>query len=312
MNGFIANTDLDWHARLLAQARTALPHEEVNFWRPSTRPFKSLLPGEPFLFRLKSPANAIGGVGFFQTDSVLPVWLAWETFGLANGVANLREFEDRLRGIRTRNRMEPGGELTIGCTLLVDPVFFEEHEWVRLPSDWKVRTVGGKAYDLATGEGARVWRNCLERLSRRLPPLAADAPPTDDRYGTPQLVRPRLGQGGFRVSVMDAYGRACAVTTEHSLPVLDAAHIRPYADHGDHDVRNGLLLRSDIHRLFDRGYVTVTPDLVFKVSPRLRDDYANGKTYYALEDRRIVVPGDSRFAPSPDALAWHAEERFLR
>ncbi len=311
MNGFIANTDLDWHARLLARARTGRPHEEVNFWRPSIRPFKPLLPGEPVLFRLKSPVNAIGGVGFFQTWSALPLWLAWETFGLANGVGSLHAFEQRLRNIRARNRMEPGGQLSIGCILLVDPVFFEEDEWVRLPSDWKLRTVTGKSYDLMKGEGARVWRDCLERLSRRLPPLAADAPPPGDRFGTPQLVRPRLGQGGFRVSVMDAYGRACAVTTEHSLPVLDAAHIRPYAEHGDHDVRNGLLLRSDIHRLFDRGYVTVTPDRVFKVSPRLRHDYANGKTYYALDGRRILVPGDPRFAPSRDALAWHAEERFL-
>lgn len=70
MNGFIANTDLDWHARLLAQAGTGRPHDEVSFWRPSTRPFKSLLPGEPFLFRLKSPANAIGGVGLARRGAV--------------------------------------------------------------------------------------------------------------------------------------------------------------------------------------------------------------------------------------------------
>lgn len=312
MNGFIANTDLDWHALLLAQSRSVRPLEEVNFWRPSTRPFKSLLPGEPVLFRLKSPVNAIGGVGFFQTFSALPLWLAWETFGMANGVTSLAELEQRLRTIRARNRMERRTQISIGCTLLVDPVFFEEHEWVRLPADWKMRTVTGKTYDLATGEGARVWRDCLERLSLRLPPVAANEPSRRDRFGTPQLVRPRLGQGGFRVSVMDAYGRACAITTEHSLPVLDAAHIRPYGEHGEHDVRNGLLLRSDIHRLFDRGYVTVTPELRFQVSPRLRDDYDNGKTYYDLHDRPIVVPRDPRFAPSADALAWHATERFLR
>ncbi len=54
------------------------------------------------------------------------------------------------------------------------------------------------------------------------------------RYGTPATYLPRLGQGIFRVQVLDAYGRACAVTGEHSLPVLDAAHIRPYGQGGEH------------------------------------------------------------------------------
>ena len=55
------------------------------------------------------------------------------------------------------------------------------------------------------------------------------------RYGAPQLVSPRLGQGIFRGAVMDAYGRACAVTQEHSLPALEASHIQPYAKDGPHD-----------------------------------------------------------------------------
>ena len=81
------------------------------------------------------------------------------------------------------------------------------------------------------------------------------------------------GQGIFRIGVTDAYDRACAVTTEHSLPVLEAAHIRPYSEGGEHRVSNGLLLRSDIHRLFDKGYVTVTPDYRFLLSQRLKQDF---------------------------------------
>jgi hypothetical protein len=73
-------------------------------------------------------------------------------------------------------------------------------------------------------------------------------------------VRQRLGQGAFRVLVTDAYERRCAVTGEKALPVLQAAHIRPVTKEGTHQLDNGLLLRSDIHALFDQGYVTVTPD----------------------------------------------------
>ena len=312
MRGFIANTDLDWHALLLGCAQRGAPREEVNFWRPSVgAAFKALAPGEPLLFRLKSPVNMIGGFGFFQGYAQLPVWLAWETFGVGNGVPDLAAFDERLRDIRRRNRMDPRAELQIGCILLVDPVFFDEPSWVPLPSDWKLRTVSGKGYDLSKGEGARVWRACMEQLALRRAPLVADAPPPPDRYGTPQWVRPRLGQGGFRVAVTDAYDRACAVTTEHSLPVLEAAHIRPYAEAGGHEVQNGLLLRSDVHRLFDRGYVTVTPDYRFRVSARLREDYANGRTYYALDGKPIAMPRDGRLAPSREALRWHGERVFL-
>ena len=123
-------------------------------------------------------------------------------------------------------------------------------------------------------------------------------------------MRPRLGQGAFRVAVTDAYGRSCAVTREHSLPVLEAPHIQPYAQGGAHDVRNGLLLRSDLHRLFDVGYVTVTPELRLEVSPRLRGDFANGRTDYPLHGSAVVVPPHQRSRPDPGLLRWHNESVY--
>jgi putative restriction endonuclease len=119
------------------------------------------------------------------------------------------------------------------------------------------------------------------------------------------LVRPRLGQGTFRVAVMDAYGRTCAVTGEHSLPALEAAHIRSYTSAGPHEVKNGLLLRADFHRLFDQGYVTVSSDYRLQVSPRLKLDYQNGRSYYPFDDTPIRVPDDERLRPDPEYLAWH-------
>jgi len=313
MRGFIANTDGGWFHLLLQPQDPGKSPEEVNFWRPSETNFRALHSGEPFLFRLKAPDNAIGGFGFFERFSILPVWLAWDAFESANGVASLAEFEDRLRRIRARNRIDARGELRIGCILLSQPVFFDREEWVRLPADWGPRTQFGKGYDLGSGEGERVWRDCLERLSIRHAEaiVARDALHPEDRYGAPVPVKPRLGQAGFRIAVLEAYGRSCAVTTEHSLPVLEAAHIRPYAKDGDHDVRNGLLLRTDIHRLFDRGYVTITPDHRFAVSPRLREDYANGRTYYGLEGQRVQLPAAEQERPSRVGLAWHGEHVFL-
>jgi putative restriction endonuclease len=124
------------------------------------------------------------------------------------------------------------------------------------------------------------------------------------------MFRPRLGQGTFRITVTDAYGRACAVTREHSLPALDAAHIRSYREDGPHDPRNGILLRADFHRLFDQGYITVTPGHRLEVSNRLRQDYENGRTYYPFHGSPLVLPNDSAFHPAKEYLEWHNNELY--
>jgi putative restriction endonuclease len=123
-------------------------------------------------------------------------------------------------------------------------------------------------------------------------------------------VEPRLGQGTFRVAVTAAYGGACAVSGEHSLPALEAAHIRPFGDNGPHHVRNGLLLRADIHRLFDKGYVTVTPDHRFVVSGRLAQEWENGKIYYAKDGSEIALPHSRGDWPDSELLRWHNEHVF--
>lgn len=130
------------------------------------------------------------------------------------------------------------------------------------------------------------------------------------RFGEPQLIRPRLGQGAFRVLVTDSYNRRCAITQERTLPALEAAHIRPYGDGGEHKAQNGLLLRRDIHSLFDAGYVTVTPDLRFEVSRRIKEEFDNGRHYYELHGKPIVAPEDTSRRPDSGALRWHNENAY--
>lgn len=68
----------------------------------------------------------------------------------------------------------------------------------------------------------------------------------------------------------------CCKTGVRTRPILEVAH----ADEGPHAIANGLLLRSDLHTLFDRGYVTVTPDLRVEVSHRIREEFQDGHEYY--------------------------------
>jgi putative restriction endonuclease len=91
---------------------------------------------------------------------------------------------------------------------------------------------------------------------------------------------------------------------------LEAAHIRPYGFGGSHSPANGLLLRQDFHTLFDRGYLTVTPDRHIEVSSRIKDEFNNGKEYYALHGREIRVPQAPDRQPSSELLQWHNEHVF--
>lgn len=164
-----------------------------------------------------------------------------------------------------------------------------------------------KTYNTGDADGLALWDAVHERLSRLEFPGVAEVPA---RFGEPQLIRPRLGQGAFRVLVTDTYNRRCAITQERTLPALEAAHIRPYGDGGEHDARNGLLLRRDIHSLFDAGYVTVTPDLHVEVSRRIKEEFDNGQHYYELHGKPIFEPDDILRRPDPEALRWHNEQAF--
>ena len=306
MLGLIAVTDFDWFQFLSQQPSL----DEVNFWRPSdTRIPRQLKPGMPVLFKLRKRHGAwIVGFGVFARHDLKPAWLVWECFLERNGAASFEEMRTRIERLRHEGGATGlrSGDYEIGCLMLAQPVFFGRDHWILPPQGWPENAVQGKTYDLSMGEGARVWNECLAHAT--LAPA-----PTDEealRYGAEQLIKPRLGQGIFRLAVTDAYGSACAVTSEHSLPALEAAHIRPYADGGPHEISNGLLLRSDIHRLFDRGYVGVTPEFRFVVSRQLKADFSNGKSYYPLHEQSISLPSAADERPSPDLLRWRMEHLF--
>jgi putative restriction endonuclease len=195
----------------------------------------------------------------------------------------------------------------IGCILLEQPFFFRKDEWIQSPANWSPNIVRGKGYDTTTGEGKRVWDAVLLRLRAMRVPMIEEQ---IRRYGSPVLVTPRLGQGSFRIMVTDAYSRRCAVTNERTLPALDAVHIKPYVENGPHDVSNGILFRSDIHKLFDNGYVTVTNDYRFEVSRRIKEEFENGRDYYALNGKPLMVPSAHMLKPDTAYIRWHNERIY--
>jgi len=307
VKAFAAITDGDWFRFLQSQREL----EEVNFWQPrGNRRFTALTSGQPFLFKLHAPDNFIAGGGFFAHSSLLPVSLAWDAFMEKNGAVSLPDMRRRVEKYR-RVTSDPHLDYTVGCLILRDPFFFDRGDWVPVPADFQRQTVQGKSYDLREEPGRSLWAAVQERLRRGAGGTSAvihEGP----MYGDPRLIRSRLGQGTFRVVVTDIYQRRCAMTGEKALPVLQAAHIRPVGEGGTHRIDNGLLLRSDVHTLFDRGYVSVAPNLRVRVSRRLRTDFNNGEHYYRLNDSPLFLPLAEIDRPAREFLEWHRDVKFLK
>ncbi|MBM4361658.1 MAG: HNH endonuclease [Deltaproteobacteria bacterium] len=314
---FVANTDREWFDFLSGRA-TGGRVDEVNFWLPkAVTPMRAMRPGEPVFFRLKKPDYAIAGYGFFAHFEVLDLHTAWATFGWKNGDPDKRRFFARIGGYRGLDLLRSGVRVDpLGCTVLREATFWPEARWIPWGADegWAPNIVQGKT----ERDPARVelLTACLREDSRPVPedlvdrfvPLEVDA-----RELVLREVTTREGQGAFRLRLMRAYDGQCAITGEHTAPVLDAAHIQPYLGPGSNHVQNGLLLTKEFHALFDEGYVGVTPDYEVRVSDRLRADYQNGRRYYPYDKERLIrLPDDPALAPSRDALAWHFERVFKK
>jgi putative restriction endonuclease len=312
MRLFVAVTDSDWF--FLHASRQNV--DEVNFWRPSPEVgFRALLPGEPLLFKLHAPENFIVGGGFFTKFIQLPVNLAWDSFREANGVSSLEEMRERIAYYR-RSPIAPGENPKIGCIMLAEPFFWPREAWIASPSDFKLNTVQGKGYETETGTGRALWDALTERIERfqstqLLPNTATLAAIESNGCGKPRITLPRLGQGLFRVLLTDAYESRCAVSGERTLPVLEAAHIKPYSLVQRHEISNGLLLRSDLHRLFDEGYMTLNPpDRRIVVSKRIKEEFNNGRDYYKLEGLAVREPRETWARPTTENLEFHASHVF--
>jgi putative restriction endonuclease len=305
MEFWVGVTDNNWYEFL-----ANLKPNEVNFWQPSGTPaFKKQL--ELFLFKLHSPLNYIVGGGYFITYTNLPISLAWETFGEKNGVASYVELRNIILAYKKSHGRSLESDPDIGCSVLAQPFFFERENWIPIPEDWKSNIVRGKTYNTQSAIGKKLWEDVQNRLTeenkilREFDPLSEKQESTN-RYGSEYLTRARIGQGSFQVLVTNAYHRRCSMTGEKTLPALEAAHIQSYSENGPHKISNGLLLRADIHRLFDKHYITITTDLKIEVSKLIHEKFENGKDYYKLHGKELaILPINSNDLPSRQYIEWH-------
>ncbi len=173
-------------------------------------------------------------------------------------------------------------------------------------------------WDAFTHNPTRVAEEASVAWTRQLPSIAPHVRPIDGDLTVmrateaERTVRVRLVQRFFRDALLSSYGGSCAVTGLAEPELLVASHILPWAkdERRRADPRNGLLLDALLDKAFDRGLITFDEAHRLTVSPRLRAEGKRARAILDYEGEVLRLP--ERFAPDPDALAWHREERFDR
>ena len=173
------------------------------------------------------------------------------------------------------------------------------------------RMLRGLGFSLETWPSANAESNAhqLERAAQNVQETVPFDPIgiEDGRNRIFRQIAQRQGQTGFRNSLLDAYQGRCAITNCNVAETLEAAHIYPYRGVTTNHVTNGLLLRADIHTLFDLGMIAIdTRDFSVVVAGALC-----GTSYAELEGTQLTLPMQDASRPSERALEWHRERSAL-
>jgi putative restriction endonuclease len=316
MRGYVGVTDDRWYQFLASRPEGSV--SEVNFWRPGGGGGfreETLAVGEPFFFKTHAPHNRVVGGGFYSGFASLPVSEAWQLLDEANGMATQRQMLERIAHYRGEV-VTPFYDPVIGCDFVRDVTFFPDGITFDPPPGFKLSIVQGKSYDMGDPQFARYFGDLMQLvLGKPLPAEIDLGRPWHDSgpvFGEPRLAPRRLGQKSFKGVVLSAYHGRCAITGTKIRPVLEATHIRPVSPThgGENRLDNGLLLRSDVHTMFDRGYLAVDPAHRLLVSPRLRTDFGNGEQFYSKAGSVIALPDRKPDRPGREFLEWHLDTIF--
>jgi hypothetical protein len=222
------------------------------------------------------------------------------------------------------NFWRPGGAREFRALTVGEPFFFKTHSphnrvvgggfysGFAPPPGFASNIVQGKSYDFSEPQAFAYFGDLMQLVLGRKIEIDLSQPWHDAGpvFGDPRLAPYRLAQQAFKAVVLNSYRGHCAITGTKIRPVLQAAHIRPVAEGGENRIDNGLLLRSDVHTMFDNGYLAVDPSYRLRVSPRLRGEFGNGEQFYTQAGQVIALPTRRIDRPHREFLEWHLDEVF--
>lgn len=286
----ISPTDINWFYYLRDNNFNA----EVNFWTPTPWNIKGLKIGDNFYFMLKSPIRLIGGYGEFVEYKNLTAEKAWNYYGFRNGRNSKELFISSIQKYIDANSKKFGkskintSTYEIGCIILKNCQFWDDAEFQQLEEKnikFSNQIVKLKYFDdsldfLKTSnevDSFGIINGMREKIKI--------------------LTNTRIGQAKFKSSILKAYDGKCCVTGDETPELLEASHIQPYISTHSNHTQNGILLRIDIHRLFDTGLLYIDEDYIVHVSLNLTNEF-----YHKFSGTKINLPKNSNDYPSIVAL----------
>ncbi len=297
--GAIGSTSPDW-----MDFHKERDSQTVCFWQPTPRDPRELKYGDRWYF-FRRGSNRIDGYGTYVRWSNITVKAAWTLYKEGNGSLSINEFIYSLEGASSSDKKI--SEMSeIGCVELQGISYFDSPLNISdigiTPLFVPFRYIRDR--DLIE-EGLFGYNNNEnpEQIKMRFELC-------DERMVKPRFLKYlhiRDSQAKFRKKLLDVYGNVCAVTGDQPSEVLDAAHIQPYINISSNHVQNGLILRADIHRLFDKGMISITDDLCIIVS---RFFLSSNSEYEKYHQRPLIIKNDV-VRPSREALKYHRENIYL-
>ena len=218
---------------------------------------------------------------------------AWNKYGFKNGCTSKQELIDRLDKYKASNSSDERSvtDSEIGCIVLTNAVYFDDDKFLDLDNyeiDFSRFIVKIKYY------------NEIDPLEIVIQSTVNDfelLPTTLEKLKKSRLLTERKGQGNFRAIITTAYSNKCCITNETTPELLEAAHIQPYFDENSNHVKNGLLLRLDLHKLYDNGLLYIDETFKIHISPEVKSEY-----YQELNGLTIRLPENNNLHPSIEAL----------
>jgi len=274
----ISPTDKNWFDYLRANQLNSL----VNFWTPTPWNIKLVQQRDRWHFLLKSPIRKIAGFGEFVEYKNLTTYEAWNKFGHRNGMSTKMELMQKVElyvSKHSRLKTPDISSHVIGCIILKNCQFWENSDWM-VPEEanitFKSQIVKYKYF-------------AEENLNFQLL--------NEPREDYKREVNQRRGQGVFKGLILKAYDNKCCISGELCPELLEAAHIQAYINSQSNHVQNGLLLRVDLHRLFDHDLLFIDDEYTVNISSIIKD-----KIYRKFHGRKITLPSNQQNYPSKKSL----------